>query len=98
MNRGRIDLMAVVTAAVDIAAAINLFAGMHRGQAVEIGFHAFRQAVIGGVHAGEQGVAADLGHLPEMQDAAHRWLVLAGDIGVPAFTGHMLGVFIGVNH
>src|SRR5207253_4177643 len=53
-------------------------------QPVEVGLHAVRQRVIGGVHAGEEGVAALGRALPDVEDAAHRRLGIARHVGVPA--------------
>src|SRR5712691_11690917 len=68
---------------IGVLAAIML-AVVPRGQPVEIELHAVRQRVIGGVHAGEEGVAALGRALADVEDAAHRRLGVARDIGVPA--------------
>ena len=61
---------------IGVLAAIVL-AVMQRGQPFEIGLHAVRQRVVGGIHAGEQRVAAARRALPDVEDAAHRRLGVA---------------------
>ena len=50
---------------------------MQRIEPVEIDLHAVRQRFIGGIHVGEQRVAAARRALPDVEDRAHRRLEVA---------------------
>ena len=83
MRRARIDLAGFLQPHQRIVAAIDVVAGMRRGQPFEIGLHARRQRVIGRVLAGEQRIAADRRHRVQIEDAGRRRLLVAGHIRVP---------------
>ena len=57
---------------------------MQRGQPLQIRFHTLGQRVVGGVHAGEQGIAAAVGRQRVVvEDAGERRDRRAGLVGVP---------------
>ena len=70
---------------------------MDRGQALEIALHAVRQRLVGGVHRGEQRVAAARRAVADIQDAAHRRLLVAGDVAVPAFAVGARRILVGMD-
>ena len=65
--------------------AIDMLPVMQGGQPVQIGLHPVRQRLIGRIHAGEERIAAMRRTFLDVEDAAHRRLEVAGDVGVPAF-------------
>ncbi len=76
---------------------VDVVAVVHGGQAIQIGLHPLRQGVIGGVHAGEHGVAAHRRDGRQVQDRAHRRLGVAGQVRVPVLAGHVLGGLVGMD-
>jgi hypothetical protein len=68
-----------------------------RGQRLEEALHRLRQRLVGRVHAGEERVAAHRRQLVHVEDAAHRRLRIAGDVGVPVLAGHVPGLLVGVD-
>ena len=72
-----------------IAAAVDVFGFVPRGQRRQEGLHLVRERLVGGVHAGEHGIAAALGHLGQVEDRAHRRRFVAADVGMPAVAGDM---------
>ena len=52
-------------------------------QLTEQTLHRARQSLVGGVHAGEQGVAAGVRRLDTVQDRSERGLTLERDVAVP---------------
>ena len=91
----RVDAVAQVVA--PVAADVVLPALVHRRQLLEQPLHAVGEGLPGGVHAGEQGVAARRRRLLDAQDAAHRGVDVARDVGVPQLAGHELRVAVGVH-
>ena len=72
-------------------------AGVHGDHRVEYRLHIFRQGIVGGVHAREQGVAAYIGYLGEMKQRSHRRFGVATHVGVPAGTFRERGGAVGVD-
>ena len=70
---------------------------MRRRQSFEIGLHARRQRLIGRILAGEQRVATAGRHRMEIEDAAHRRLLVAGDVRVPILAIDALGIGVGMD-
>ena len=70
---------------------------MHRRQLLEQPPHAVGEGVPGRVHAGEQRVAARRRGLLDAQDAPHRRIDVARDVGVPQLARHELRVAVGVH-
>src|SRR5690349_3072511 len=96
MDRARI-LLLLGDAEILVEAAIDRCAVMERRQAVEIGLHAVRQRLVGGVHVGEQRIAA-LGRTGlDVEDGAHRRFLVAAHVGVPALAIGARAVLVGVD-
>src|SRR5439155_4166995 len=74
----------VLHAKIRVLPAIAL-AVVDRGQAREILLHPIGQGLVGGIHAGEERVAAERRAGLYVEDAAERRLGIAGDVAVPAF-------------
>ena len=90
-------LRLVGDAEVLVEAAIDLLAVMDGGHALEVRLHAVRQRFVGGVHRGEQRVAA-LGRAGlDVEDAAHRRLEVAAHVGVPALAVGARAILVGVD-
>ena len=70
---------------------------MRRRQSFEIGLHARRQRLIGRILAGEERVAAAGRHRVQVEDAAHRRLLVTGDVRVPILAVDALGIGIGMD-
>ena len=80
-----------------VEAAIDRLAVVDRGHALEIPLHAVAERFVGGVHAGEQRVAAFGRAGLDVEDAAHRRLDIAGDVGVPTLAIGARAVLVGVD-
>ena len=90
-------LRLVGDAEIPVEAAIDLLAVMEGGHAFEILLQAIRQRLVGGVHRGEQGVAALGRALLDVEDAAHRRLEVAAHVGVPALAIGARQVLVGMD-
>ena len=84
-------------AGVGVEAAIDVLAVVDRGEPFDVGLHAVGQRVVGGVGVGEQRVAAARRTLLEVEDRAHRRLLLARHVGVPTFAVGALGARLGAD-
>src|SRR5436189_2589102 len=91
-------LRLLLDAEILVEAAIDRLAVMEGGHALEIGLHAVRQRVVGGIHRGEQRVAALRRAVLDVEDAAHRRLDVAAHVGVPALAVGARAVLVGVDH
>jgi hypothetical protein len=80
-----------------VEAAIDRLAIVNGGQALEIGLQAVRQRLIGGVHRGEQRVAAFGRAGLDVEDAAHRRLEVTTHVGVPALAVGARRVLVGMD-
>ena len=76
---------------------VDVFAVVHRGQSFEVDLHTFGQALVSGVHAGEQGVAADRRHRVQIKNAAHRRLGVHGQVRMPVVAGDVFRIGIRVD-
>jgi hypothetical protein len=79
------------------AAAIDRLAIVDRGQPFDELLDRRRQLVIGGIHAGEQRVAALRRDLGQIENAPERRLGIAGHVGMPFLAGDMLRVLVGMD-
>lgn len=90
----------VVAHAVDAAAEISLIgraSGMTGFEAIEVAGKARRQRLIGIVHTGEYGIAADVGHGVEVEHAGRRRRLVTGHIAMPALPGKPFGRGVRMN-
>ena len=92
-----IDLAGVVDPPVGIAAAIEVLGFVRGGQAGEEFLQRRRQRLEGGVHAGEQRIAADRRQHAQLQARAQRRLGVARHVGVPAIAIGEFGILVGVD-
>ncbi len=82
---------------VRIEPAIGRLAVVQGRQAVKIGLHAVGERLVGRIHRGEQRVAAARRALLDVEDRAHRRLLVAGDVGVPALAVGARGILVGID-
>src|SRR2546427_8831565 len=94
MRRLRKDLAAIVAAHEHIGRVIDVFARMRSRESFEIGLHARRQRVVGGILAREQRISTDRRHAVEIQNAAQRRLLVARDVGMPIFPRDALWICV----
>src|SRR5271166_5897574 len=97
MRRIRKDLAAIVAAHEHIGRVIDVFARMRSRESFEIGLHARRQRVVCGILAREQRISTDRRHGVEVQNAAQRRLLVAGDVGMPIFPSDALGIGVSMD-
>lgn len=69
------------------------------GQPVQHLAQRLRQGLVGQVHVGKHGVATAIRrNLVDIEDRAHRRLLVAGDVGMPGFAGDALAVLVGLDY
>src|SRR5262245_15240273 len=70
---------------------------MGRRQPFEIGLEARRQRIVGGVLAGEERIAAGARYGVEVENAAKRRLLVAGNVRMPVLAVDALRIGVGVD-
>src|SRR5262249_20269705 len=76
---------------------IDVVARMRRCQPFEIDLHTSGKRIIGRILAGEERISAAVRYRVEVENAAHRRLLVTGDIRVPIFPVDALGIGIGMD-
>ena len=97
MRCPREHLALVVAAHQHVGSAVDVIAGMGRGEPFEIDLHARRKRIVGCILAGKEGIAAGARHGVQVEDAAERGLLVAGDVRVPILAADALGIGIGMD-
>src|SRR5215467_3249893 len=93
----RVDLTAFGDTHQRVVPTIDVVARMRRCQPFEIDLHTSGKRIIGRILAGEERIYAAVRYRVEVENAAHRRLLVTGDIRVPIFPVDALGIGIGMD-